>query len=272
MIRKFARFLVNVLPAAAGHRLIVALSGKTEEVALLPAEAEAIAAAKPIRYGNNGTAFEWGNGPLIILMHGWGGRAAQMAPLAASLAKQGFRCVAPDVAGHGDTTNRLVRWHYFLRDVEAITRSMQSDVHAYIGHSSGGTTLMAVRRHGRINARYYVCVCSPSYPFLAIDAVRRNFDPPEDVLKRHEQYLANEFGLPWPDLKQGGSFESAGVDLLLVYDERDRLVPHTEGDRIHALCPGSKLTKTSQYGHRRVLSAPELPATILSFIKPWLAA
>jgi pimeloyl-ACP methyl ester carboxylesterase len=260
MRHKIARPLIKLLPASLGHRLIVALSGKTDEVTLSPAEAEAMASARPLSYGPGGknTAFEWGAGRLIILMHGWGGRAAQMAPLAVILAGQGFRCVAADVTGHGDTSNRLVRWHYFLRDVEALTQSLQSEVYAYVGHSSGGTTLMAVRRRSGIKAQRFICICSPSYPFLAIDSVRQNFDPGDRVLDRHRQYLAREFGMPWRDLERGGSFDGAGENLLLVYDARDRLVPHSEGDRIHTLCNGSKLIKTNSYGHRRVLTAPEL--------------
>jgi len=269
MTHRIACLLLQLLPAGLGHRLIVALSGKTEDVALSPAETEAMASAKPLRYGTNGsnTAFEWGEGPLVILVHGWGGRAAQMAPLAVSLAGQGFRCVALDVTGHGDTPKRLVRWHYFLRDVEALTQSLQSDVYAYVGHSSGGTTLMAVRRRGGIKAQRYVCVCSPSYPFVALDSVRQNFNPRERLLERHKLYLAGEFGIPWPDLERGGSFAGAGENLLLFYDVRDRLVPHTEGDRIHARCARSTLGKTSNYGHRRILTAPELHVAVGGFLK-----
>jgi pimeloyl-ACP methyl ester carboxylesterase len=269
MTHTIARLLLKLLPAGPGHRLIVALSGKTEDVALSPAETEAMASAKPLQYGADGsnTAFEWGEGPLVILVHGWGGRAAQMAPLSVTLAGQGFRCVALDITGHGDTPNRLVRWHYFLRDVEALTRSLRSDVHAYVGHSSGGTTLMALRRRGKIKAQRYVCVCSPSYPFLALDSVRQSFNPRESVLERHKLYLADEFGIPWPDLESGGSFAGADENFLLFYDERDRLVPHTEGDRIHARCARSTFEKTSNYGHRRILTAPELHSAVGGFLK-----
>src|SRR5690606_32076328 len=41
--------------------------------------------------------FEAGSGPLVLALHGWGGRAAQMAPVARRLAAEGYRVVAPEL-------------------------------------------------------------------------------------------------------------------------------------------------------------------------------
>ncbi len=267
MIRTLARQLLRVLPDALGYRLVLSQIGKTEEIALLPDEREAIAFAKRFEYGSNrNAAFEWGAGPLVILVHGWNGSAAQMAPLAVELAIQGYRCVALDIAGNGADGRYFTRWSYFLRDLEALTRSLQSEVFAYIGHSSGGMTMMAARRGGRIKAVRYACICTPSYPFLSVDSVEAALKPNERIIARYKNYLAGDFGMSWNELEAGGCFAGVGDNLLLIYDERDRMVPHSEGDRIHALCPGSRLVKTYSYGHRRILTAHELPRTIGDFL------
>lgn len=267
MIRRLARRLIGMLPDELGYRLMLSQIGKTERVALLPAEIEAIALARHFQYGPDGNyAFEWGTGPLVILVHGWNGSAAQMAPLAVELARRGYRCVALDITGNGGDGKHFTRWSYFLRDVEALTRALHSEVFAYIGHSSGGTTMMAARRGGRIFAERYVCICSPSYPFLSINHVAQVFAPNERVMQRYKQYLAGDFGIPWQQLKAGGSFDGIGDNLLLFYDERDRMVPHSQGDFIHARCAGSRLVKTNKYGHKRILTASELPDAIIEFL------
>lgn len=268
MIRKVARYLLKILPDPIGYRLMLSLIGATQAVPLSEPEQKAMSTAKPLRYGldNQNTAWEWGAGPLIILVHGWGGRAAQMAPLAASLATRGYRCVAPDVTGHGDAKKHHTRWSYFLRDVEALTRFLKSEVFAFVGHSAGGMTMMAVRRQARINAQRYVCICAPSYPFPPLNRVKQVLDPSEGVMERFRTYLGREFNFPWRLLEGGESYAAAGSDLLLIYEERDRFVPHTEGDRIHALCPGSTLIKTQEYSHQRILTAPELPSYIGDFL------
>jgi hypothetical protein len=269
MIRKLARHLLRILPDALGFRLVLSLVGRTQHVQMSPIESAAISRAKRIRYGDDAanTAFEWGTGPLIVLVHGFGGRAAQTAPLAVALAARGYKCVAIDVTGHGDTKKRFTRWSYFLRDIEALSRSLRSEVFAYVCHSAGGLTMMATRQHGRIKAQKYVCVCAPSYPFPPINAVRAALSPSPGVMTRYKEYLGAELGMPWKELESGGSYKGAGSDLLLIYDERDRFIAHTEGDRIHSLCSGSTLIKTRDYSHQRILAAPELPAIVHEFLE-----
>lgn len=259
---------MKFLPDAAAYRLMLSQMGKTAELATLPAEEAAMSSARRFRFGRDGhgTAFEWGAGPLVILAHGWGGRAAQMAPLAITLATVGFRCAALDITGNGAPGRHFTRWSYFLRDIEAVTQTLESDVFAYVGHSSGGTTMMAARSRGRIRAQRYVCISSPSYPFLSVDSARDALIPNEKVMERYKFHLAGDFGIAWSDLEAGGSYAGIGKDLLLVYAEKDRLVPHQEGDRIHALCPGSTLIKTKAYGHRSILMAPELAQAVSKFL------
>lgn len=269
MKRALTRGFMKVLPDALAYRLMTSQAGKTTELPLLPAEEVAMSSAKPLRFGlrGQGTAFEWGSGPLIVLVHGWNGRAAQMAPLATTLAANGFRCVALDVTGNGAQGPRFTCWHYFLRDIEDVTRAIRSEVFAYVGHSSGGTTMMAARRAGRIQAQRYICICSPSYPFLSVDSVRNDFNPREPVMESYKLHLTEQFEITWSDLAAGGSYADAGKDLLLVYAGKDKLVPYHEGNRIHALCPGSVLVKASDYGHRSILTAPELSRETLAFLE-----
>jgi pimeloyl-ACP methyl ester carboxylesterase len=189
-----------------------------------------------------------------------------MAPLAASLAALGYRCVAPDVTGHGEAKKNYTRWSYFLRDVEALTQSLDTEVFAFVGHSAGGMTMMALRKHGRIDASRYVCICAPSYPFPPLNGIKKLLNPGDGVMERYKNYLGREFGMPWRLLEAGESYANAGSDTLLIYEERDRFVPHSEGDRIQALCPGSTLIKTRDYSHQRILGASELSCIVGQFL------
>lgn len=268
-MRKLTRGLIRFLPEAAARRLLISQMGKTTELATLPVEEAAMSGAKPLRFGpqGRGMAFEWGAGPLIVLVHGWGGRAAQMAPLAAALTAEGYRCVAPEITGHGAPGRHFTRWHYFFRDVEALAQTLRSEVFAYVGHSSGGTTMMAARRQGRVRAQRYICICSPFYPFLSIDSARNTFNASERLVEDYKLYVADGFGMAWNELEAGGSYAGAGENLLLVYGEKDKMVPHETGEQIHDLCPGSVLLKTKNHGHRSILSAAELRLATLDFLK-----
>jgi pimeloyl-ACP methyl ester carboxylesterase len=167
---RLIKYAIRTLPTALAVRLTSFIAAKTKPAPVSDEERAIMARATRIDFGPNGSsnAWSWGAGPVVILVHGWGGRASQMAPLAASLAEQGFQAIALDVTGHGNSTSRQTRWDYFIRDISQLSRSVGGEIYAYIGHSAGGLTMMAARSLSGITAKRFVCVCSPSHPFPAI--------------------------------------------------------------------------------------------------------
>jgi pimeloyl-ACP methyl ester carboxylesterase len=162
-----------------------------------------------------GQVVSWGAGPAVILVHGWGGRASQMAPLAASLAEQGFQAIALDVTGHGTSKSRKTKWDYFIRDIAELSRSVGVEIYAYIGHSAGGLTTMAARSLKGITAGRFVCICSPSHPFPAIVGIKRRLDPPPAVINRYKKFIAEQFETNWDMLETASPYAGADDDLLL---------------------------------------------------------
>jgi len=103
MLIKAAKFVINVVPEATANFITRSLAATTQRPAISSFEREAMAQARRMSYGESNVAWVWGNGPLVMFVHGWSGRAAQMAPLALHVANLGFRSVAIDVTGHGDS-------------------------------------------------------------------------------------------------------------------------------------------------------------------------
>ncbi|MEP3245234.1 MAG: alpha/beta fold hydrolase [Sneathiella sp.] len=268
MLNTLVKVMLKILPNPLGIRLLRTVAGQTKPLPI-PEEVQAmLSKARTLTLGscNNIRAWEWGHGPLVILVHGWGGQASQMAPLASEITRQGFRCVIFDVSGHGNAPENKTQWDYFIRDITDVTRSLNEKVYAYIGHSAGGMTMMAARKLGRIEAEKYMCICAPSYPFPPIRAVQQKLNPRKSLLDLYKTVIGGQFEIPWSELESSGYYSDPRATLSLVYDEKDRFVPHTEGDKIHALCPGSSLFKTKDYGHTRILNAPELRKQALEFL------
>src|SRR6267143_2089274 len=257
MLIKLAKFFVNVLPGAMANSIIRSLAGMTRRPAVSSSERQAMALARRMRYGENNKN----------VASGWGGRAAQMAPLAVHVASLGFRSVALDVTGHGDSPERHTRWDYFLKDIAALTQSLDEEVYAYVGHSAGALSMMAARGLKGIHAQRYACICAPSFPFPPINVIQKKLNPKEAVLESYKRYIAEQFETTWEQLQNGCSYANAGSDTLLFYDETDWFVDHSEGDRIRILCPGAELVRTSAYSRQKILSAPELARTFGAFLK-----
>src|SRR5690606_19408081 len=88
-------------------------------------------------------AESWGSGPIVYLLHGWGGWRGQLAALVAPLLAAGYRVVAIDGPGHGETgPGRLggrrttpVEFSEALAAVVAVI----GPAHAVVAHSAGAT-------------------------------------------------------------------------------------------------------------------------------------
>ncbi len=260
MPTRIIKHILKITPDALAIRLVKRVVGQTKPLDLSKREKDAMALAKITKLGMNGeiNAWEWGNGPIVVFVHGWGGQASQMAVHAQEISKRGYRCIVFDVTGHGDAPKNYTQWDYFIRDVTAFSKSLDDKIYAYVGHSAGAMTMMAAHHLGRIQAEKFICICAPSYPFPPIRALVRKLDPRNSVLSWYKKRIADQFEMSWSDLEKSEYYANPASHLLLVYDKKDRFVPHTEGDKIHSLCPKSTLVKTETYGHTRILVADEL--------------
>jgi pimeloyl-ACP methyl ester carboxylesterase len=268
MLIPIAKFVTKVVPDSTAVSIVRGLAAMTTRPASTTTQRAAMAKASKFHYGedNKGVAWSWGEGPLVVFVHGWGGRAAQMAPLASHVSTLGFRSVALDITGHGESPKRHTRWSYFIDDISALSTTLQQEVYAYVGHSAGALSVMAARSLKGVRAKRFVCICAPSYPFPPINVIAKKLGPRDSVMTRYKDFIAKQFQTTWELLETGVSYADAGPNLLLLYDETDRFVSHTEGDRIKALCPGSQLRKTNQYSHQRSLEAPEVVEAVSGFL------
>ncbi len=268
MVLPLTRILLRLSPDWLANRLIRTLAARTQRPRVTDALQQAMAQAEHLHYGAQGqhAAWAWGHGPLVILVHGWNGRADQLAPLALDISRRGFRCVAIDVTGHGGSPSQRTAWADFITDIAALSQSLEQEVYAYVGHSAGGLAMMATRALKGIRAQRYVCICAPSHPFPPIDVIRQRLNPSARLVERYKDHIAQQFHASWAQLEAGHAFAGVGPELLLFYDEADRFVVHGEGDRIQRLCPGALLEKTKTYGHTKVLAAPELADAVGTFL------
>jgi pimeloyl-ACP methyl ester carboxylesterase len=261
------RLALKALPDATGFTITRSLAAVTQRPQVTDAERAALASANRMQYGDGNVAWAWGGGPPVVLVHGWSGRAAQMAPLAARISEYGFRAIAMDVSGHGDSPGRRTEWGYFLRDIPALSDTLGEEVYAYVGHSAGALTVAAARRAGRISARSYVLVCAPTHPSPAIDQIRRKLAPRPGVVARYQRFVAGQFGAPWDALTDGWAYRGLGDETLLISDTTDRFVDHADADRIAAVARGARIVKTDRYGHARILTSPELLQEVCAFLR-----
>jgi predicted alpha/beta-fold hydrolase len=268
MMKKIARHAIQLLPERMGFALMRALASKVVRLPAKNNEAAALRLAQTRMIGSRTQIklWTWGQGPVVMLVHGWGGSAAQMAPLAAEVASAGFQAVTFDLSGHGQSAESVASWDNFFRDIGEVKDAL-GPLFAFIGHSAGGLALMASRHIKSVKAERHICICAPSYPHPPVQAIQARLDPGNKLLDRYREFLAEQFRSSWSALEHGQAFVGAAQETLLIYDRSDRYISHTEGDRIQTWCPDTRLVKTDSLGHVRILSSEQLSKFVTDFLQ-----
>ncbi len=101
-----------------------------------------------IDLGDGLIAWRWGEGPAVLLVHGFEGNRAQFAAIIGALVERGFAAVALDVPAHGESAGNELTAVKFIAAIER-TLARLGPVHAVVGHSMGGAmSLFSVAHTG----------------------------------------------------------------------------------------------------------------------------
>jgi pimeloyl-ACP methyl ester carboxylesterase len=268
MIEAVARQAINLLPERPALLLARRLLERIRPLSVTPEQQHALRDAERLSYGTNSrqVAWRWGDGPAVMLIHGWGGRAAQMAPLAQAIADMGFCAVAPDITGHGDSPDRFSSWAHFTGDPALLAAQLPGPLKACIGHSAGGLAMMAARSLHGLHADRFVCICAPSHPYPPIVVISKRLAPRRTLLDRLQDHIAASFGRPWIELETAQAYAGAGRNSLLIYDRNDRYLDGSDGKRVAALSPDARQMIIDGNGHQKILSSPLLAQAVTEFL------
>ena len=216
------------------------------------------------RYGRV-AAWSWGSGPIVYLVHGWGGRAEQLGAFVGPLVARGFRVIAVDGPGHGESSGRRssgVEIGRALADVAA----QCGPARGVIAHSLGAAAVTFAIREG-LPVQRLAFVGPPADPLTWVARFGRQLGLDAAVMAEMRRRSEERIQARWDDLPL---VPLRGLDppppLLVVHDRDDREVRSTDGAAIAAAWPGARLLETEGLGHRRVLRDPAVVGTVAAFL------
>jgi pimeloyl-ACP methyl ester carboxylesterase len=210
----------------------------------------------------------YGEGPLVLLVHGWQGGASQLSTLAAFVCAAGFRVALFDMPAHGEAPGWSTNAPEFVRILEHVVREL-GPVHAVIGHGLGGTAALLCAARGLRTSGVVALSPVPSFDF-AMRSYARAFGLSPGV----KELLARRFEVRTRtgrgELDLGGVQPS--VPTLLVHDLLDRRVPSRYSRQLKARWPSTHLIETCGFGHGRMLDADLVAQSVVAFLTTLPAA
>ncbi len=243
-----------------------------------PAAAETEAApfasarAERLPYGAAGETlqvYSWGDGPAVLLLHGWSGYSAQFAAFVEPIVEAGFRAVAFDAPGHGRSggkrTNMINNARALMKVADAF-----GPVHGVVAHSFGAPTALQAVRLG-LGLKRMVFVAPSANLIEGTRHVAALMGFPPEVEARMRRRLEARIGITWDKLETDAALAglaAAGRDapLLVIHDERDREVPVANGRAVAEAGSDARLMTTRGLGHRRVLRDPAVIDAAIRFL------
>ena len=104
--------------------------------------------------GRRIATYRWGFGPrVILLVHGWEGRAADFAPLVRELRSRERTILAVDAPGHGDSSGKRTTVIDYGEVLAEVARR-HGPLEAEVSHSLGTPSVAAATRLGLHAGRY----------------------------------------------------------------------------------------------------------------------
>ena len=192
--------------------------------------------------------WHWGEGPRVLLAHGWGSHAGRLTTFVPGLLAAGFGVAAFDAPGHGASSGRFASLPDFVAALDLVARSV-SPV-AVVGHSLGAAAAALAIRSG-IPCRAAVLLSAPADPAGYTRRYARWMRLSPVVTEIMRRRLEVRYRASLDDYRLDRP--SPAVPALLVHDRGDARVPISNARRIAEAWPGARVVETSGLGHHRIL-------------------
>lgn len=187
------------------------------------------------------TANRTGRAPVVVLLHGWGGNAETLLPLAQPLHQAGFTLLFIDARCHGKSNeDSFASMPRFAEDLgHAIDwlkqrEDIDQDAIAAIGHSVGAGAVLLIASW-RNDLAAVVSIAAFTHP---VAMMRRWFAakgipylPVGWLMLRYVEWV---IGHRFDDIAPGNTIRRIRCPTLLVHGVEDTTVPVSEAQAIHA--------------------------------------
>ncbi len=210
----------------------------------------------------------------VVLMHGWGGNAEMMLPLALPLKRAGLQVLLLDARNHGlseaDSFSSMPR---FAEDVEAAADWLERrpggppSAVALIGHSvGGGAVLLAASRRRDIAA--VISIGAFAHPDWLMRRQLTRFHIPRPLTGLILRYVEWVIGHAYDDIAPINTLCRVACPVLLVHGLQDTVIPVSDLEAIKRNCGGdhTQVLLVEGAGHQSIEAIERHGPDLVAFL------
>ena len=209
-----------------------------------------------------------GNGPAVLLMHGWGGARAPMTGFVDSLLFAGYRVVAYDQPAHGESDGKLTNLLEIAPTMDLIAKQ-EGPFDAIIAHSFG--TL--ITSYALVNRNF-----PPPSKLVYFGAFNRLMEAlprfqviaqlPDEIMNGLRDMINEKFGTDVLDaIVNELLVPQIHIPALMFHDKSDNVTPVEDSRAIARAWKNVQYVETSGLGHRGALQSKEIHEQVVRFLR-----
>lgn len=206
----------------------------------------------------------------VLLLHGWGGRAAFLTVMVTALNRAGFEVVALDLPGHGASPGRTLTMPMALDAVAAVARVF-GPFHGIVGHSFGGAVAVsaatgAVPVYNPVHVQRLALISAPDRLVDYFRMFGRMMGLSSRAQHAMEAKVMTVAGRSIESFDGGLLLQSLTLPTLVIHDVGDKEINHADATRMAAAGPHVRLESVEGLGHRRILQSPTVARKVAAFM------
>ncbi|WP_288074702.1 alpha/beta fold hydrolase [Marinobacter sp.] len=206
--------------------------------------------------------YSWGQGPVILGVHGWAGAGIQFGAWVNPLVEAGYRVVLFDAPAHGRAQGESTNL-FEMAEVVARVAASVGRVHGVLAHSIGCIAAARAIADG-LKPDYLVMLSPPVSLTAVMDNLGRQLGLSQDVLAVHLQLMEERFGKSvWEQLDLEALSRTLTQRGLMVIDDDDTSISPDESERVFNNWENANVLRTRGLGHHRLLWSPMVVDTVL---------
>lgn len=210
-------------------------------------------------------AWRWGEGPAVLLVHGWEDDHHCFDAIIAALVKRGHAVVALDLPAHGKSGGTQSTIPLAAQAVAGVADAL-GPVRAVAGHSLGGAAATFAVTEGWLQVERAVIVAAPTGPTFMLNNIAKRFGMTDERKEKLFQELKRVVGYRPEEIELMPKLAALDIPALIVHAKDDAMVRFVTGQKWATNWPGAQLHALEKGGHRRLLFDPATAGKIAEFL------
>jgi pimeloyl-ACP methyl ester carboxylesterase len=217
-------------------------------------------------HGKTVCGWKWGDGPGVLLVHGWNGCSAQFSYFFKPLRQMGCTVIAFDAPGHGLSEGKTSSYFEFTDAVRAFLKLNNGfSVDAIIGHSLGGSAV--INALCKENRSIPSVLIAPAVQLKEIlDNTFKQYGIPTAVHQKVIQEFEERFGYSLEKDNPDKLLPLLKKEILIIHDRNDPAIPYKDSEKAADKWSNVQLVETRGLGHKRILTSHNTVEFITNYI------